>query len=347
MASTNIPGTSGSGINGLVNSSTASVDPPVVPDKPPSNTQPERSAATRIQENKIKKLAGEEGTIVFPGDLSPSDYFIIFNAFTYNNERPKEARRTFSFNKSIALPLPAVISDDYASNYNESNLYFAGNAAREGLSSYFVEQKGIISGLKNAGNADFAGQQAKKIIDSLTKENALNAAAASAMLGVDAIAGGGVGAAIKSSLQLSSNPYPVMIYQGSGLKPAFTFSWTLYPESYNESISLKKIVNYLRREMLPEAIAGTPSILITPAVFEIKMSPSNHTRKFKRCVITNLSVNYTPNGLSFLAGKKGDQPHPAAVLLSVTFKEIEVWLANDYHTTENLSFSPIEYDTVA
>jgi hypothetical protein len=77
------------------------------------------------------------------------------------------------------------------------------------------------------------------------------------------------------------------------------------------------------------------------------MSPSNHTRKFKRCVITNLSVNYTPNGLSFLAGKKGDQPHPAAVLLSVTFKEIEVWLANDYHKTEDLSFSPIEYDTLA
>lgn len=347
MAFTNISGISSSGLTGLASGPAAAPALParfnnLTPTTLPNSGPP---AATAIEANKMKKITGNLNPLVFPGDLTSSDYFIVFNSFTYSNDRPEEARRTFAFDKAICLPLPASISDDYNSNYNESNLYFAGNAAREGLTSFF-NQNGVIGGLDKASNADFAGQKATEIINSLNKQNVLNAAAATAVMGVEGLAGvSGVGAAIKSSLQLSSNPYPVMIFQGSGLKPPVTFSWTLYPESHSESMSLKKIVNYLRREMLPEAITNNPAILKTPAVFEIKMSPSENTRKFKRCVITNLNVNYTPNGLSFLAGKGGDDPHPAAVTLSVTFKEIEVWLANDYYSTEELQFS--QTDTFA
>ena len=96
--------------------------------------------------------------------------------------------------------------------------------------------------------------------------------------------------------------------------------------------------------MLPEMVEGNPSILKSPAVFEVKMVPDEYTRQFKRCVLTNMGVNYTPNGTTFIKSNDGTGDAakvPAAVSLSLTFQEIEVWLADDYSADESNSFGVV------
>jgi hypothetical protein len=153
--------------------------------------------------------------------------------------------------------------------------------------------------------------------------------------------GGPLAAAAKSSLQLTANPFPVMIFQGTSLKPAFSFDWIFYPESGSEAATLQKIIGYFRKEMLPERDETNTSILKNPAIFEIKLNPMGNLRIYKRCVLTNMGVNYAPNGPSFLTDVTASkQKWPSSIALSLTFQEIEVWLSNDYHNEEEFFFGP-------
>ena len=302
-----------------------------------------RGPSTVTAEEKIEeKKAADIAPIIFPSDLG-GNYYISFNAFTHATERPAESQRTFTFKKSIFLPLPSNISDGYSAGYNSEDLYFAGNAAKEMTSNLFAENGGVVNGLSKLGDANYMANKLSQGIKSLTKDKVKNAAAAAAIQGITGL-GGPIGAAARSSLQLTTNPFPVMIFQGTGFKPDFTFDWTLYPESYSEAQTIKTIIGFFRREMLPEKLEGNSAILKTPSIFEIKMVPDDYTRKFKRCVLKNMSVNYAPNGPSFIVsegtGAGGVSEHiPSSITLSLTFGEIELWLADDYQPFEELQFA--------
>lgn len=286
----------------------------------------------------------DNSPIKFPQDLA-DDFYISFNTFKHAFERPQESYRTFTFEKSIVLPIPANLTDGQSAGYNAENLFVVGNAVRESLSSTFNE-KGIGGTVQTALSKEGLNKAASSVADILDAINANPGAA----LGKAALTGsvylaeglkGQLAAAAKSSFQLSANPFPVMIFQGTSFKPAFTFDWTLYPESASEAVTIQKIVGYFRKEMLPEKIKTNSSILKTPAIFEIKINPSSIARTFKRCVLTNMGVNYAPNGPSFLTEVGvNTEKYPSAVSLSLTFQEIEVWLADDYYNEEEFLFGP-------
>lgn len=330
------PFVSSSGLVGVLSLTRPVSSPPPAPAPAPtpSSTLPE----TKINEVLSKTTNSENAPIVFPSDLG-SNYYISFNAFNHDIERPGNLQRTFQFKKSINLPLPSNLSDSYSADYNSDNLYFVGNAIRQGLTELSSGPGGIVGGLGNI-DANSVGKGAASAMEYL-KNNKGNLGAAIGALALQGM-GGPIGAAAKSSFQVAANPFPVMIFQGTKLKPPFTFDFNLYPESYEEAKTIKTIVGFFRREMLPETFPGNSAILKTPSVFEIVMYPKSPTlRRFKRCVLTNMIVNYSPNGLSFLSDNNSkDDPAPVSTSISLTFQEIEVWLADDYETTESSSFAP-------
>ena len=332
----NLGGIAGVGSQAYLQSATdfSKISFPSAPAKPPasSNTLPE----TKVDEERNKKLNSQNAPIVFPSDLG-SKYYISFNAFKHEIEKPADVRRTFSFQKSINLPLPSNLSDSYSADYNSEDLFFGGEAFRQGLTA--LTQDGIVKGIGSV-NPNSVGKGAANALNYL-KDNmgkVIGAGGAMALQGF----GGPIGAAAKSAFQVAANPFPVMIFKGTKLKPPFTFDWNLYPESYEEAKTIKTIVGFFRREMLPETYPGNPAILKTPAIFEIVLYPKSPTlRKFKRCVLTNMIVNYSPNGLSFVTdGKSIDDPAPVSTSISLTFQEIEVWLADDYEPGESFAFAP-------
>lgn len=311
---------------------------------------PAPTAATlpdqKIESARSNKLVKDLSPLSFPSDLS-TEYYISFNAFYHSQERPQESKRTFTFNKSVYLPLPTNISDSYSSSYNADNLYVLGNAAKNGLTQLMAGEGGTLSVTNILQNVpETGGKSVAKAVEALTndtKGTAKKVAAAGLTYLAEGI-GGPLMSAAKSAFQVTTNPFPVMVFQGAGLKPPFSFGWTLYPESLDEAMAIKKIIGYFRREMLPETMEGIQSILKTPAVFEIKMVPDENTRKFKRCVLTDMVVDYAPNGPAFIKENAADPSQaavPAAITLSLTFREIEVWLADDFSTDESNYFEPI------
>lgn len=291
-----------------------------------------------IEEKRSNSLLSNKSPLTFPSDL-PADYYISFNAFKFSQDRATEVKRQFSFEQSVYLPLPSNISDTFGASYDKENLFFFGNAAKEGMNS-MMQEGGTVS-IQNALNqnvGNLAGKGATNLINTIKNDptGAGKNALAGALTYLVAGAGGPLAAAAKSSMQVTTNPFPVMIFQGTGFKPPFSFDWTFYPESLEEAKTVRKIIGYFRREMLPEMMAENKSILKVPAIFEIKMVPDSYMRQFKRCVLTNMSVNYAPNGATFISSE--DTKVPAAITMSLTFEEIEVWLADDYYADEYNSF---------
>ena len=316
----------------------------------PAEQQPTGGNQSTISTLPDKKIDSQRQmdntTLKFPEDLA-DDFYISFNAFKHSMERPEEARRSFTFEKSIVLPIPTNLSDSFAAGYNSTDLYIAGEAVREFASSSFQE-KGIAGSVKYAfSNAGInkASEKVSDLLDAISGNPAVtkNAALTGGVYlaeGLNTISPG-IAAAAKSSMQLSANPFPVMVFQGATFKPAFTFDWTLYPESRSEATNIKKIIGFFRREMLPERMETNTSLLRTPSIFEIKIRPKNIARTFKRCVLTNMGVNYAPNGPSFISDVTGNQEKfSSAVSISLTFQEIEVWLADDYSILEDNYFNP-------
>lgn len=337
---------SGSGLEGQDRFATGRsdvVNPTTV--QPQGSTGGNQSTITTLPDDKIDSQRQKDNTpIKFPEDLG-DDFYISFNTFKHSKDRPSDQRRTFNFERPIILPIPSNLTDGQSAGYNAENLFVAGNAVRESLSSAF-NKDGIGGTVQTAFSKEGLNKAASSVADILDAINANPGAAA----GKAALTGavyftdglkGPLSAAAKSSLQLTLNPFPVMIFQGTSFKPAFSFDWTLYPESQSESDIIRQIVGFFRKEMLPERIDTNPSILRTPAIFEIKITPKGIARTFKRCVLTNMGVNYAPSGPSFLTNATGNlEKSPSAVSLSLTFQEIEVWLSNDYDNDLMTGFDP-------
>ena len=296
-------------------------------------------ASTAIDEKRKK----DNAPMKFPEDLT-DDFYISFNAFKHAFERPPEsyrsrdAARTFDFMKSIVLPLPTNLTDSFSAAYSSENLYYAGDALKNQLSSD-LRKEGIGGTASSYASKEGLNSLVGSVMDTVKKTDPGQLALGLGVFGLTNLPGS-FAAAAKSSLQLTTNPFPVMIFQGTNFKPAFTFDWVFYPESGSEAATLKKIIGFFRKEMLPERMETNTSILKTPSVFEIKITPFEIGRTFKRCVLTNMGVNYAPNGPSFITDIASQQKSPSSVAISLTFQEIEVWLANDYRTEEEFFFDP-------
>lgn len=292
-------------------------------------------AENKVESARAEKVNGN-APIQFPSDLS-NDFYISFNAYKFSQDRPEEAKRTFSLAKSIYLPLPTSITDQYTAGYNEENMFVGGEALR-GTFNELMTTNGTkkVENIFSNTSYDKLANQVANFTDRLADPTERNKVAAAAATYVMSGIGGPLGAAAKTAFQVTTNPYPVMVYTGTGFK-SFGFSWTFYPETKEETDTIKKIIGYFRREMLPEQVDGIPSILKTPAIFEVTISPDTYLKKFKRCVISGLDVNYSPSGPSFVKSMDSD-PAPAAVSLTLNMREIELWLANDFETSEESLF---------
>lgn len=304
--------------------------------KSTTNSAPPEKKIEETRSNLLSSLS----PLVFPSDLTDS-FYVSFNAYKHNTTRADETKRTFKFDKSVYLPFPSNVTDQYGASYSPESLTAGGDFLRNSIDEIMTSNgtKSVKNLLPGSGVADRAGKVLASALEKGLK-NPMDTAAGAATYGLTGI-GGPIGAAAKASLNVTTNPYPVMIYQGTNFKN-FGFSWTFFPQSSDESNTINKIIGYFRREMLPERIDSIPSILKFPAVFEILIQPE--VKLFKRCVVTSLDVNYTPVGGPAFLGDYNSSPffEPAAVTVTISFQEVEMWLANDFHSDENKQFNYVK-----
>jgi hypothetical protein len=140
------------------------------------------------------------------------------------------------------------------------------------------------------------------------------------------------------------NPNTEMTYEAPEMR-GFSLQFKMIPNNGVESKTIRKICNRFKKAMLPrfggQAIFGTvknaPNLLSIPALCQVNFMSGNgmhpYLPQYKLCAITDVSINYTPDGSYATYGDKA----PVATVLKVTFKETKL-LFSDEINEDGVSF---------
>jgi hypothetical protein len=207
---------------------------------------------------------------------------------------------------AIALYMPNNWQEAYGATYNKANF---GPILNSFLDAAQSNQKGsgILEGAKAAG---------------ASLRSAVPGALSS--LGLDIQEGAN---AVNALSKTVVNTNSEQLFESMEHR-TFHFEWTLTPKNRHEAANIARIIDTFKFHMHPELTSY--SYLIYPAEFEIEFYSDGDTNKFvsrlSNCALTNMSVNYTPNGQwSALQGTGG---YASSVHLTLQFTEIELLTKN-------------------
>lgn len=231
---------------------------------------------------------------VFPADLSSSYYnhWMTITAFTTNGP----------YTGAVGNNLPG-----YTPNKTPSYtavLYIPGGAGQGDSGIFFddeheftdVKLSNVVGGAIGAFAGSLLGDTAKAVV--------------------------GKGGAITSMLGKPINPGIEVLYQTTKRR-SFLFTFLMAPSSEKESNDMKEIIKNLRMYAAPELAYLNGAVMRAPAEFAIKFYHKNEENenipKIRRCVLSRVTVNYSPNGewSTFSNG------HPVSCMLSLNFEELE------------------------
>ena len=272
------------------------------------------------------------------------EYYMTIKMGPYDRPKPFVSSK-FETSTLIYLPLPSELRDDIGVDYSNLPLNTVGDAFNGNIGS-----GAAAAALRNSGN--MVTGAASKLVNAgvgFLAGNALGsgfgdkAGEAAGSATADLFPAEQVTSAIQQSLGVAPNPNPSIMFNGPTLRE-FTFSWTLYARSPEESAKIRVLINTLKRRALPEnSITGSAAILKYPYMCQVnfypwdKSSSSSVTSpwgwsersiiKMKKCVMASVNSNYNPSNVpAFFQGTK----EPVATQLTINFKEIEYMLSNDY-----------------
>jgi hypothetical protein len=232
---------------------------------------------------------------------------------------------------SIILPIPSNIQDGNSVNFGPGNL--------DGLTASVLDYAlntvgaGSISSLNDMGK--FIETALGRAVGVISNPEALayfnrNIAAAAANIPF----GGNLTASQLLARQTGNilNPNMELLFEGVNLR-SFKFSFKLTPRGPQEAAEVKNIIRTLKKNMTPQ-INGI--YLNTPNIFELtyKKGSDNHPflHKFKQCALTDMSVNYTGEGVyaTYGGSVKDGGGTPVSMIMDLGFKELEPIYSGDY-----------------
>lgn len=122
------------------------------------------------------------------------------------------------------------------------------------------------------------------------------------------------------------NPNLSLLFNGPSLRP-FTFTFRMTPRSQREGRVVRSIISQFKEG---SAVNTAPGLVFlkAPDVWKIRYAgkAENALHKFKTCALTNMSVNYTPDG-SYMTYSDGTM---TAYEMTLTFNELDPVYADNY-----------------
>jgi len=248
----------------------------------------------------IKKAVGAAGVLSAVGLGAASE---IAKTTTREQKRLTSA---------IALHMPNELSIRYSVGWESEDMGGAemlsilgesGIAAAKALS-----ETSISSMIENVKGATISGVA-----------NSTGGEAAASM----AISKGAGGAYVGLRTGLAANPRKEMVFKGVDFR-TFTFSYSFFPRSEPEALIVENIINTFKFHMHPEYKDSNSFLYLYPSEFDISYQTSSgvntHIHKHTSCVLTELTVNYAPQG-SFNVFANG---MPTQINISMAFKELDM-----------------------
>lgn len=216
---------------------------------------------------------------------------------------------------SVYLPVCTKINGEDAFGYTDANMGLAGS---------------LLGGANAVAAGVAAGGGVSKIVGSLSETLKQGAVA----YATNKASGGPFAGVVPAVTGLVLNPRVEKMFTQKELRN-FSFSWDFYPKNQEEVNSVKSIIETFRYHAHPARSAGEdqvdPQIMLrVPAEFTIKFLSSSstnsgngfveneHIPKISRCVLTNIGVDYTVNGVFSTLPDNS----PSAYTLTLSFSEV-------------------------
>jgi hypothetical protein len=146
------------------------------------------------------------------------------------------------------------------------------------------------------------------------------------------------------------NPQLELIYSSPKFR-SFRFDFMFYPRSYNESLEVQGILERLKYHQAPEVLGqNSPGglgsfFLVPPSEFDIKFYYNGKINpnipQISTCVLTNIDIDYAPNGFSSYEVPGQNTPKiagtgmPVAIRMSLQFQETEILTKANFRTARS------------
>jgi hypothetical protein len=155
------------------------------------------------------------------------------------------------------------------------------------------------------------------------------------LAGAAAQQAGGIYQALFSAVTgVVQNPMAEVLYSNPSFRE-FNFDFMFYPRSEKEAEEVQRIIHRFRFHQAPEIDRQTRGFFfVPPSEFDIKFYYNGYENenipKISTCVLTNVSIDYAPNGFAAyevpgdLRPKIGRSGMPVATRLTLQFQEVEM-----------------------
>jgi hypothetical protein len=143
-----------------------------------------------------------------------------------------------------------------------------------------------------------------------------------------ALRAGAQAGAVSVATGLAANPKKEQVFKGVDFR-TFTFEYQFFPRSQDEAQNVKNIIEQFKYHMHPEFKGAGEFLFIYPSEFDIiyytSGSENQNIHKHTSCVLTEMSINYTPNGVfnTFYESKTGGGM-PTQINVNLTFRELQI-----------------------
>lgn len=223
---------------------------------------------------------------------------------------------------SIALYMPDTLLFSHNQSYDQLNM---GN---ELLGQVAAGAKSALDALE-AGGAEQGYASLKK-------------SALRTILAQGESVGQTVRGAITAVTGTVINPMIEMIYRSPNFR-TFQFDFMFYPRDEKEARQVQLIIEKLKFHQAPELSDKAQGFLVAPSEFDIRFyyagKQNPNIPPIATCVLTNINVNYAPNGFSTFEVPNENFPSvgrtgmPVAIELSLQFQETTFLTKSDYKNT--------------
>jgi hypothetical protein len=229
---------------------------------------------------------------------------------------------------SIAMYMPDSLNYSYSQGYEDAAI--GGELGAKVLaagSSAFDELKEGKPGAAMGTIAKSVGLEAAK--------------------GITGIAGDKTGGQLfTAATGVVTNPMLEMIYSAPSFR-SFQFEFTFYPRDETEALEVQRIIERFRFHQAPELAEGAKGFLVAPSEFDIKFyyagsQNPNIPPIADNCVLTQMDVNYTPNGFTAYEVPGEDKPSlgrtgmPVAIQMQLQFKETTFLTKADFRDDKQM-----------
>ena len=244
-------------------------------------------------------------------DLSATSYDRNSSAM---QQLGKTNKTTTRISDSIALYLPAQVTDNTSALYEELSMGIGGKAIND-----------VGAAVKSFVNDDFEafGKQFTAGLKSVLSEGGrrLLVGAAETLTGAEGSVQG-----VNKLFGQADNPFVEVFFTSMNLRE-FTYNFVFAPRNEDETNEVQQIIQLFRFHMVPE-LQGTNGRYITlPSTFDIHYMykadngnsyENDYYTRLSTCVLQDCSVNYTPTGV-----KSFGDGAPTQITMTLAFNETE------------------------